>query len=110
MYGITITKNENDFFLSKNNFETNSSKSDIKLNILKDNEIELVLSIPLITLKIEEVKIQFLKRGRDISEQFEKLRNKFKTLIDFINIEKSNFSYSSREYNFIESVIKEIQK
>ena len=57
------------------------SSSGLELN---DNILYLILRIPLLTKKIEEVKIQFIGEKKDVNNQFEILKNKYKSMVKLI--------------------------
>ena len=64
------------------------SSSGLELN---DNILYLILRIPLLTKKIEEVKIQFIGVKKDVNNQFEILKNKYKSMVKLI--------YNNKKYS-----------
>ena len=69
---------------------------------LTNNELKLNLTIPLLTGKTEDIIIQFVKKERDINEQFEKLKEKYFSLIKLI---KDNKYSSQTQYKTLEELI-----
>ena len=64
-----------------NNMSNNSlnfkDSSNIRLENSNNGSINLILKIPLLNKKYEEIKIEFKKENKDIKKQYEKLKNKF---------------------------------
>ena len=85
-------------------------KSNISLKKLKDNGLAMILEIPLLTGKKEDIKIEFFKLKKDPMAQFEKLKGKYKCLRK--NIYKINCTWNlpKNESEFIEDLIKKIEE
>ena len=81
-----------------------------KLNLL-NNELELFLSIPLLTGQNEEITFRFGKKSRDTLQQFEKLKDKYNSLLSQINYRNSKYNLLSEdEKEFINGLIKILEK
>ena len=91
--------------LNKNAKKIKSSSS-IELN---DNILYLVLEIPLLTKQKEVIEIQFTGVKKDVDNQFEILKNKYKSLTYLIY--NNNYYYSKESFdNFLiklKSIIEE---
>ena len=100
----------------KNIFEeisfSSSSIKEMKANarlIQTENEtISLIIKIPLITGKYEEVKIEFKKGKRDVEEQFKKLKNKY-LKIRAIVYSKKNGDKNKNNRNLVDELIEEFE-
>ena len=81
-------------------------KSSVKLNSLFNNEIGLVISIPLITGKNEIIKFLFEKKNRDPIKQFQDLKIKYKKLKEKI-YSRNSYSYyiEEDEKKFLDDLI-----
>ena len=57
----------------------------------------LILEIPLLTKQKEEIEIQFIGVKKDVNNQFEILKNKYKSLTQLIY--DNNYYYSEEDFN-----------
>ena len=93
-------------------FSSNSIK-EMKANarlVQSENEtIFLVIKIPLITGKYEEIKIEFKKGRRDIEEQFKKLRNKYLKIKSIVYLRKIGEPKNKVTRNIIDELIDEFE-
>jgi len=80
----------------------NKSSSSLKLN---DNILYLVLEIPLLTKQKEEIEIQFIGIKKDVNNQFEILKSKYKSLTQLIY---NNNYYSKGNYDYFLKKLKSI--
>jgi len=60
-----------------NSFNNYRADGNVKLERSMNGSINLILKIPLLNEKYENIKIEFKKEKKDINKQFEKLKNKF---------------------------------
>ena len=65
---------------------------------LINNEMNLKLTIPLLTGKTETIAIHFLKKERDINICYEKLKEKYLSLVKLITNKRHNYK-SIEDYN-----------
>lgn len=81
--GVDFTfKNDNNIypFQWSNNFNQemdSNTGSNVKLERSTNGSITLILKIPLLNEKYENIKIELKKESKDIKKQFEKLKKKF---------------------------------
>ena len=91
--------------ISYNSKEIKSSSS-IEVN---DNILYLVLEIPLLIKQKEIIEFQFIGVKKDVNNQFEILKNKYKSLTYLIY--DNNYYYSKEELlNDLKSIIEEKEK
>lgn len=69
-------------------------EGNVKLERSMNGSINLILKIPLLNEKYENIKIEFKKEKKDINKQFEKLKNKF------LKIKKIAFSDEPQSQNW----------
>ena len=99
--------------ISISDIRYNSQKIESSSSIeLKDNILCLVLEIPLLTKQKEEIEIQFIGVKKDVNNQFEILKNKYKSLTQLIY--DKNYYYSQEDFNKflknLKSIIEEKEK
>lgn len=99
--------------ISISDIKYNSEKIESSSSLeLKDNILCLVLEIPLLTKQKEEIKIQFNGVKKDVNNQFEILKNKYKSLTQLIY--DNNYYCSKEEFNTflnnLKSIIEEKEK
>ena len=93
-------------------FSCNSIK-EMKANarlIQSENEtISLVIKIPLISGKYEEIKIEFKKGKKDIEEQFKKMRNKYLKIKSLVYMRKYGDSKNKNNRNLLDELLEEFE-
>ena len=90
--------------LSESEIKTSKTLySKAELQLLDNEIIILLLKIPLLTEKYEEIKFEFAKKNKDTINQFKKLREKYQNLKKMI-YEEDN-SYYSKAYEFTKKLI-----
>ena len=80
------------------------SSSTLEIN---DNILYLILEIPLLTKQIEKVKFQFIGVKRDINNQFEILRNKYKSIVRKVYNKRSSNKDLTKFLDDLKSMIEE---
>ena len=66
----------------------------------------LILEIPLLTKQKEEIEIQFIGVKKDVNNQFEILKNKYKSLTQLIY--DKNYFYSKEDFDIFLNNLKSI--
>ena len=84
--------------------------SKIELEYTTNMNIILIIKIPLLNNKNEEVKIEFVKDKKDLIKQFEILKEKYLNLKNKIYNENKNLNSKKTCHEFINELIEEIEK
>ena len=88
-------------------------ESNAELSSSNNDTIILNLEIPFFSQKYEKIKIEFLKKEKDLLKLYKKIREKYQKLKKIIYEEESenNFLYNKKSSNeFAKELIKEIEK
>ena len=77
---------------------SNLMKPDVILESNNNESYALLLKIPLLNGKYEDIKIEFLKFGKNIYDQYEKLKNKY-FKIKSIAFDRSDYNKGVNNYD-----------
>ena len=84
-------------------------KASAKLFQNESENIYLIIRIPLITGKFEEIKILFKKARKDIEEQFKKLKKKYLKIKSIVYSRKNNQNGPKSQKNLLDELFEEFE-
>ena len=84
-------------------------KASARLFQNEGENIYLLIKIPLITGKFEEIKIVFKKGKRDIEEQFKKLKKKYLKIKSIVYTRKNSQNGPKMQKNLLEELLEEFE-
>ena len=84
-------------------------KASAKLFQNESENIYLIIRIPLITGKFEEIKILFKKARKDIEEQFKKLKKKYLKIKSIVYSRKNNQNMPKSQKNLLDELFEEFE-
>ena len=84
-------------------------KANAKLFQNESENIYLIIRIPLITGKFEEIKILFKKARKDIEEQFKKLKKKYLKIKSIVYSRKNNQNGPKSQKNLLDELFEEFE-
>jgi len=93
-------------------FSSNSikeMKSNAKLIQTENDSVSLIIRIPLITGKFEEIKIGFKKAKKDIEEQFKKLKKKYLKIKSIVYMRKNPDKNTKFPKQLLDELVEEFE-
>ena len=93
-------------------FSSNSikeMKSNAKLIQTENDTVSLIIRIPLITGKFEEIKIGFKKAKKDIEEQFRKLKKKYLKIKSIVYMRKNADKSTKFPKQLLDELVEEFE-
>ena len=93
-------------------FSSNSikeMKSNAKLIQTENDTVSLIIRIPLITGKFEEIKIGFKKAKKDIEEQFRKLKKKYLKIKSIVYMRKNADKITKFPKQLLDELVEEFE-
>ena len=93
-------------------FSSNSikeMKSNAKLIQTENDTVSLIIRIPLITGKYEEIKIGFKKAKKDIEEQFKKLKKKYLKIKSIVYMRKTADKNTKFPKQLLDELVEEFE-
>jgi len=94
-------------------FSSNSikeMKSNAKLIQTENDTVSLIIRIPLITGKFEEIKIGFKKAKKDIEEQFRKLKKKYLKIKSIVYMRKNADKSTKFPKQLLDELVEEVNE
>ena len=84
-------------------------KSNARLIQSENDSISLVIKIPLISGKYEEIRILFKKAKRDIEDQFKKMKKKYLKIKSIVYMRKNADKNTKFPKNLLDELIEEFE-
>ena len=84
-------------------------KANAKLIQSENDAISLLIKIPLISGKFEDIKILFKKQKKDIEEQFKKLKKKYLKIKSIVYNRKNADNKTKFQKNILDELVEEFE-